>query len=357
MRILIATDAWRPQVNGVVRTLEATAQAARDLGATVEFLTPDGFSTFGLPSYPDIRLALPSRREVTRRIEAVRPDAIHIATEGPIGHFVRRHCLTEGRPFTTSFHTRFADYAAARFPVPVRWTWAWLRWFHNAGRGTMVSTASLTDELRCHGFRTILRWPRGVDSRLFHPSHARDLGLPRPIFLTVGRLAVEKNVDAFLSLELPGSKVVVGDGPDAASLARRFPDAVFLGAKRGAELAAIYASADAFVFPSRTDTFGLVLLEALASGLPIAGFPVAATGDVIGSAPVAVLDEDLRSACQRALTIPRAACRQYAETVTWAESARCFIGNVTRACNYDAEPTGTGTAARRMLERAMQPGE
>ncbi len=357
MRILIATDAWRPQVNGVVRTLEATAQAAEGLGARIEFLTPEGFSTFGLPSYPDIRLAWPSRREIARRITASRPDAIHIATEGPIGHFVRRHCLIEGRPFTTSFHTRFADYAAARFPVPVRWTWNWLRWFHNAGRGTMVSTASLSEELRSHGFQTILRWPRGVDSHHFHPDHACDLGLPRPIFLTVGRLAVEKNVDAFLSLDLPGSKVVVGDGPDAASLARRFPDAVFLGAKRGAELASIYAAADAFVFSSRTDTFGLVLLEALASGLPIAGFPVAATGDVIGTAPVAVLDEDLRSACLRALEIPRAACRDYAETMTWAESARCFVGNVMRACNYDTEPTASAAATRRMLERALQPGE
>ncbi len=328
MRILIATDAWRPQVNGVLHTLEANAQAAKALGAEVVFLNPEGFPSVGMPSYPGIRLALPRRREIFRRIADIGPDAIHIATEGPIGHFARWYCVTNGRPFTTSFHTRFADYAAARFPVPEGWTWAWLRWFHNAGRGTMVSTASLAQELRMQGFHTVLRWPRGVDSRLFHPDRARDLGLPRPVFLTVGRLAVEKNVEAFLALDLPGRKVVVGDGPARDTLARRFPNAVFLGTRRGAELASIYAAADVFVFPSRTDTFGLVLLEALASGLPIAGFPVAATRYVVGTAPVAALDDDLRAACLKALTIPRAACRYHAEAATWEESARCFIGNL-----------------------------
>jgi glycosyltransferase involved in cell wall biosynthesis len=355
MRILIATDAWRPQVNGVVHTLEANAQAAEALGAEVVFLNPEGFPSVGLPSYPGIRLALPGRREIFRRIADIRPDAIHIATEGPIGHFARWYCMTNRRPFTTSFHTRFTDYAAARFPVPEGWTWAWLRWFHNAGRGTMVSTASLAEELRVQGFRTILRWPRGVDSRLFHPDRAGDLGLPRPVFLAVGRLAVEKNVEAFLALDLPGSKVVVGDGPARDALARRFPDTTFLGVRRGTELASIYAAADVFVFPSRTDTFGLVLLEALASGVPIAGFPVAATRDVVGTAPVAALHEDLRSACLEALTISRAACRGYAEGMTWEESARCFIGNLVRmpelAVKAAAKP------ARRRLEPAAWRGE
>ncbi len=355
MRILIATDAWRPQVNGVVHTLEANAQAAATLGAEVVFLNPEGFPSVGLPSYPGIRLALPRRREIFQRIAAIRPDAIHIATEGPIGHFARWYCLTNRRPFTTSFHTRFADYAAARFPVPQDWTWAWLRWFHNAGRGTMVSTPSLAEELRQQGFHTVLRWPRGVDSRLFHPDRAADLGLPRPVFLAVGRLAVEKNLEAFLSLDLPGSKVVVGDGPARETLARRFPEATFLGTKRGAELAAIYAAADVFVFPSRTDTFGLVLLEALASGLPVAGFPVAATRDVVGTAPVAALDEDLHAACQRALTIPRDDCRRYAETITWEESARCFLGNLVRIPDVATEPAGA--PARRFLEPAVGPGE
>jgi glycosyltransferase involved in cell wall biosynthesis len=355
MRILIATDAWRPQVNGVLHTLEANAQAAKALGAEVVFLNPEGFPSVGMPSYPGIRLALPRRREIFRRIADIRPDAIHIATEGPIGHFARWYCATNRLPFTTSFHTRFTDYAAARFPVPEGWTWAWLRWFHNAGRGTMVSTASLAQELRMQGFHTVLRWPRGVDSRLFHPDHARDLGLPRPVFLAVGRLAVEKNVEAFLALDLPGSKVVVGDGPARDTLARRFPNATFLGTRRGAELASIYAAADVFVFPSRTDTFGLVLLEALASGLPIAGFPVAATRDVVGTAPVAALDEDLRSACLTALTIPRAACRRHAETATWEESARCFIGNLVRMPNVPVE--ASSQPAPRLLEPAAWPGE
>jgi glycosyltransferase involved in cell wall biosynthesis len=338
MRILIATDAWRPQVNGVVHTLEATARAAKSLGAEVCFLTPEGFPTVALPSYPGIRLALPRGREIARRIAEVRPDAVHVATEGPIGYYVRRYCVAERRSFTTSLHTRFADYVAARWPIPPGWTWRLMRWFHNAGRGTMVSTTSLANELRSHGFNNVLRWPRGVDSTLFHPDRARDLGLKRPIFLMVGRLAVEKNVDAFLALDLPGTKVVVGDGPARPELESRYRGAIFLGAKHGAELAAIYASADVFVFPSRTDTFGLVLLEALASGLPIAGFPVAATQDVVGAAPVAILDNDLRAACLGALAIPRHACRQYAETVTWEASAREFLGNLVNFRNSATVP-------------------
>jgi glycosyltransferase involved in cell wall biosynthesis len=348
MRILIATDAWRPQVNGVVHTLEATARAAKSLGAEIYFLTPEGFPTVALPSYPGIRLALPRGREIARRIADIRPDAVHVATEGPIGYYVRRYCVAERRSFTTSLHTRFAEYVAARWPVPPRWTWKLMRWFHNAGRGTMVSTASLANELREHGFNNVLRWPRGVDSGLFRPDRVQDLGkiglgLKRPIFLTVGRIAVEKNLDAFLSLDLPGTKVVVGDGPARQALEARYRDAVFLGTRRGEELAAVYASADVFVFPSRTDTFGLVLLEALASGAPVAGFPVAATRDVVGSAPVAVLDNDLRTACLGALAIPRHLCRQYAETVTWEASARLFLGNLVSFRHSGVVPLASAT--------------
>jgi glycosyltransferase involved in cell wall biosynthesis len=338
MRILIATDAWRPQVNGVVHTLEATARAAASLDAEICFLTHEGFPTVALPSYPGIRLALPRKGEIAKRIAAVRPDAVHVATEGPIGYCVRRYCIAERRPFTTSLHTRFADYVAARWPIPPEWTWRLMRWFHNAGRSTMVSTASLANELREHGFNNVLRWPRGVDSALFCPGRAGDLGLKRPIFLAVGRVAIEKGLDAFLSLDLPGTKVVVGDGPARPSLESRYRDAVFLGTRRGEELAAVYASADVFVFPSRTDTFGLVLLEALASGVPVAGFPVAATQDVVGSAPVAVLDNDLRTACLAALAIPRDLCRQYAETVTWEASARSFLGNLVSSRHSAAVP-------------------
>jgi glycosyltransferase involved in cell wall biosynthesis len=328
MRILIATDAWYPQVNGVVHTLVSVAQALERMGVEVSFLTPDGIPSIPLPTYPDIRLALPSARAIARRIDAVAPDVIHIATEGPIGHLVRRHCLKHRRGFTTSFHTRFADYAAARWPIPRSLSWSWLRWFHNAGRVTMASTDSLTQELMARGFRKLGRWPRGVDTNLFQPRTGSDLGLPRPVFLTVGRLAVEKNIEAFLALDLPGSKVVVGDGPARQDLAQRYPSAVFLGTKKGHELAHVYASADVFVFPSRTDTFGLVLLEALASGLPIAGFPVDSNRDVIAGAPVAVLDDDLRSACLQSLNLSRAACRSYAKTMTWDESARCFLNNL-----------------------------
>jgi glycosyltransferase involved in cell wall biosynthesis len=241
---------------------------------------------------------------------------------------VRRHCLKRRRAFTTSFHTRFADYAAARLPIPRSLSWGWLRWFHNAGRATMASTESLSNELSGRGFRKLMRWPRGVDTNLFQPRAGSDLGLPRPIFLSVGRVAVEKNIEAFLALDLPGSKVVVGDGPARQELAQRYPSAVFLGTKKGEALANVYAGADVFVFPSRTDTFGLVLLEALASGLPVAGFPVDSNRDVVGNAPVAVLDEDLRAACLRSLTLSRADCRAYAKTMTWDESARCFLNNL-----------------------------
>lgn len=331
MRILIATDAWHPQVNGVVRTLRSLAEAVEALGVSIAFLTPERMRTVALPSYPSIRLAVPPPGEVARRIEAIGPDVVHIATEGPIGHLARRHCLRTGRRFTTSFHTRLADYAAARWPIPADVTWSWLRWFHNAGATTMAATPSLVSELQGRGFHKVMRWPRGVDVDLFRPRSGRDLGLPRPVFLSVGRVAVEKNLEAFLALDLPGSKVVVGDGPARAALALHHPDVHFLGERHGEALADVYAAADVFVFPSRTDTFGLVLLEALASGLPVAGFPVAATRDVVGDAPVAVLDEDLRAACLAALAIPPGPCRAYAMTLTWEESARRFLANLEGA--------------------------
>jgi glycosyltransferase involved in cell wall biosynthesis len=342
MRILIATDAWYPQVNGVVRTLSALAKAIEGFGARIDFLTPEGMPSVAMPSYPGIRLALPNPFKISRQINSMRPDAIHIATEGPIGHIVRWHCRARRRPFTTSFHTRFADYAVARWPIPEETIWTWLRWFHNAGRGTMAATPSLADELSARGFRSVMRWPRGVDSDLFRPRPKRDLGVKPPIFLTVGRLAVEKNLEAFLALDLPGTKVVVGEGPARAQLTQRFPDAIFLGAKEGEELASIYASADVFVFPSRTDTFGLVLLEALSSGVPVASFPVPATRDVVGAAPVAVLDEDLRSACIQALNLSRADCLEYARTMTWEASAKCFLTNLTQSGVYPSREDFTG---------------
>jgi glycosyltransferase involved in cell wall biosynthesis len=328
MRVLVATDAWHPQVNGVVRTLTSLAHSARRLGVSIEFLTPEGFPSFAIPTYPGLRLALPRWRETARRIEAVKPDAIHIATEGPIGHMVRAYCRRRGRPFTTSYTTRFPEYISARWPIPEVWVYAALRRFHAAASVTMVSTQSLMTELRQRGFSNLGMWTRGVDTDLFRPDRAIDLGFVRPIFVTVGRLAVEKNLEAFLSLDLPGTKVVIGTGPQEAALKRRFADAKFLGLLENGVLAEHLAAADVFVFPSRTDTFGVVQLEALASGVPVAAFPVTGPKDVLGGHPVGVLHEDLRVACIEALAISRQACRTVALTRSWENSARQFIGHV-----------------------------
>jgi glycosyltransferase involved in cell wall biosynthesis len=333
MKILVATDAWHPQVNGVVRTLSHVAREARALDADLEFLSPDAFWTLPMPGYPEIRLALTGPGDIERRLDRTRADAIHIATEGPLGHAVRRVCMKRGVPFTTSFHTRFPDYLASRLPVPERWTsdlaWTWLRRFHAPSAAVLAATPTLVSELGTRGFGHVKLWPRGVDAQLFRPRKGAALNLPRPIFLTVGRLAIEKNLEAFLQLDLPGSKVVVGDGPARAQLEKAYPDAVFLGSQQGEALAAIYAAADVFVFPSRTDTFGLVLLEALASGVPVAGFPAAAPRDVIGDAPVGQLDEDLRLACKGALECSRDDCRDFALSMTWQASAKIFLKHVT----------------------------
>src|SRR5712672_4193567 len=305
--ILVATDAWHPQVNGVVRTLTMMAEAAKAFGVDVGFLTPKSFNTFAMPSYRDLRVALPYPAKIARLIAEARPDSIHIATEGPIGLSVRRHCRQQRLPFTTSFHTRFPEYVSARSPIPESWVWRALRWFHRPSQAVMAATPALSAELRMRGFSNVVLWSRGVDTSLFHPRDV-DLCLPQPVFLSVGRIAVEKNLEAFLDLDLPGTKLIIGDGPARARLERNYPEAVFLGARHGKELASIYASADIFVFPSRTDTFGLVLLEALASGLPVAAFPVAGPRDVIGTAPVGVLHDDLREACLEALAISSRAC-------------------------------------------------
>jgi len=343
MKILIATDAWHPQVNGVVRTLGHVAREADALGVRLEFISPDQFRTLPMPSYPEIRLALVGVHDLERCLDRTQPDAIHVATEGPIGHATRRACLRRGLPFTTSFHTRFPDYLAERLPIPEHWTsevtWAWLRRFHGPGSAVLAATPTLAAELTARGFSNVKLWPRGVDAQLFRPRERMSLDLPRPIFLTVGRLAVEKNLEAFLELDLPGSKLVVGDGPARNALARRFPDAVFIGSRHGDALAELYAAADVFVFPSRTDTFGLVLLEALASGLPVAAFPAAAPRDVIGEAQVGVLDDDLRRACLEALECSRQDCRDFALGMTWAASARIFLDHVTHGARSGRKPS------------------
>lgn len=328
MRVLIVTDAWRPQVNGVVRSLEYMAEQAPGFGAEVSFLTPERFRSFPMPTYPEIRLSLTRPEIVGRMIADANPDHVHIATEGPLGFSARLACHRQERGFTTSYHTRFPEYLSARLPVPEKWSYGALRWFHREARAMMVSTPSLERELNARGFRNIVRWTRGVDTTLFRPRHESVLDCSGPVFLYVGRVAVEKNLSAFLSLDLPGTKVIVGDGPARQDLERQYSATRFLGALTGEDLARVYASADVFVFPSLTDTFGIVLLEALASGLPIAAFPVTGPVDVIGSSGCGVVDTDLRKAALAALDISRVRCRAYGETFTWRESARQFFTNI-----------------------------
>jgi len=327
MRVLVATDAWAPQVNGVVRTYERLAVAAPALSFEVSFLAPPLFRTLPCPTYPEIRLSLASPAAIARHIERVRPDFIHIATEGPIGYITRRYCRKRRWPFTTSYHTRFPEYVSARLPVPESWCYALQRRFHNAGTGIFVATPSVESELQARGFERMMRWSRGVDTELFRPRNVRLFGND-PVFLYVGRIAVEKNIKAFLDLDLPGRKVLVGSGPQAAALERQYPDAVFTGPKEGQDLALAYASADVFAFPSLTDTFGLVLLEALASGVPVAAFPVSGPKDVITDPAAGVLNWNLKSALLEALTLDRAGARAHALRYSWENSARQFIDNV-----------------------------
>lgn len=326
MRILIASDAWSPQVNGVVRTLKSILPELDTMGHDVTTLTPDMFSTVPCPFYPEIRLAFGAARPAAAMIERAQPDAIHIVTEGPLGFAVRRWCLDHDFEFTTAYHTRFPEYLAARCAIPSRMTYGVLRHFHAPARGIMVATESMRVALTAKGFRNLRPWSRGVDPAKFDPAcRQEDIGFERPIFLSVGRVALEKNLPAFLNLELPGSKLIVGEGPQLDRLKHRYPKAHFLGRIENGALARLYASADVFVFPSRTDTFGLVLLEALASGLPVAAFPVPGPVDVIGDSGVGVLSEDLGAAALAALEVPRAACREYGLRFTWTHCARQFV--------------------------------
>ncbi len=325
VRILIVSDAWMPQVNGVVRTLATVRDELAQMGHVVEVVGPDRFRTLGAPTEPDVRLAILPGRRLRAIIDAFCPDAIHIATEGPLGLAARRLCLRRGWPFTTAFHTRFPEYLKARLGVPLGLTWAIMRRFHRPSAAVLTATASLREELASRGFRNVAAWTRGVDLGLFRPRARGALNLPRPVFLYVGRVAVEKNIEAFLALDLPGSKVVVGDGPARPALERRFPEAHWLGAKFGEDLAGAYAEADVFVFPSLTDTFGLVIVEALACGTPVAAFPVMGPKDVINTAPVGVLDQDLAAAATAALGLDRDACRRFAEGFSWRRCAEILL--------------------------------
>lgn len=332
MKVAIVTDAWRPQTNGVVQTLSTTAQTLRAAGHEVLVVEPGQFRTFPCPTYPEIRLAWFPYRRLSQLLEEFAPDCIHIATEGTLGGAARTWCLRNRFAFTTSYHTQFPEYVRARAPIPLALSYAHLRRFHSAAARTMVATPSLQKQLETRGFRHIVRWTRGVDVELFKPGAApankQFLALPRPIFVYLGRVAVEKNIEAFLDLDLPGTKLVIGDGPERRSLQAEFPTAQFVGYKFGAELAAHLAAADVFVFPSRTDTFGLVLLEALACGVPVAAYPVIGPIDVIRNGTTGVLDEDLRAAALAALRLDPAKCRAFALAHTWEAATKQFLGNL-----------------------------
>ncbi len=332
LRILIVTDAWKPQVNGVVRSLDTLGQYLEKFGNNVYYISPDLFRTVPLPTYSEIKLAMAPYSMIARIINVYQPDAIHIATEGPLGWAARRFCIRHEHPFTTSFHTRFAEYVNARTAMPVSWGYDILRRFHNPASAVMVATPSLQTELEEKGFENLRIWSRGVDLALFKPDLAeRENLLPfkGPIWLYVGRVAVEKNIQAFLDLNLEGTKVVVGSGPQLDELKAKYTDVEFLGPRFGEELATIYAQADVFVFPSKTDTFGLVVVEALAAGTPVAAYPVQGPADILEGSTVGAVDEDLETACRKALGCATPAeCRTHAEKFSWEACTRQFLSNL-----------------------------
>jgi glycosyltransferase involved in cell wall biosynthesis len=349
-RILIVTDAWKPQVNGVVRTLSMLAEELTRAGNHVEVVGPGRFRNIPCPTYPDIRLALFPRRRLARIIDEARPNSLHIATEGPLGITAASLAKKRGLAFTTAYHTRFPEYVQARSGLPPFILYAALRRFHAGGEGMLVATESLKQELTRRGFRNIVLWSRGVDLAQFQPSlHAPNTP---PVFLYVGRVAVEKNIRAFLALDLPGTKRVVGDGPLLAQLRHDYPQVEFTGALHGTALASAYAAADVFVFPSKTDTFGLVVLEALACGTPVAAYPVTGPKDVFANAqsPIGALNEDLYAACLAALSASRAACRAHAERFSWSACAATFAAALVplhRAAQPLQEPSAPPVSPRR----------
>lgn len=328
MRIALITDAWSPQVNGVVNTLKQTSGGLQRRGHEVKVIAPTDFKTIPCPTYPEIRLALAPGRKLHQLLSAFQPEAIHIATEGPLGWAARRYCLRTKRAFTTAFHTRFPEYVQARTGLPIGLTYAWLRWFHQPAKAVMVPTPVVHDDLLRYGFKNLAMWSRGVDTELFSPGDRDLLHTKRPIFLYVGRVAVEKNIEAFLALDLPGSKWVVGEGPQRNRLQEKYPEVQFAGVMPPQELARFYRAADVFVFPSKTDTFGLVLLEAMACGTPVAAYPVTGPIDVVEQSTSGVLDQDLRQACLAALKLDRTRTREHALRFSWDRATEQFERNL-----------------------------
>jgi glycosyltransferase involved in cell wall biosynthesis len=326
MKILIVTDAWEPQVNGVVRTLTMTAQELRSMGHEVELITPKLFKSFPCPTYPEISLALAGQSAVKRIIDRFAPDCLHIATEGPLGWAARNVAMKRGWPFTTSYHSRFPEYVNMRFKLPVSWSYALLRRFHNAAQANLAPTPAIVSDLKARGFRSPQVWSRGVDFDRFSPQGETMARGDGPIFLHVGRLAVEKQVDEFLKLDLPGEKWVAGDGPEGERLRQAYPKVRWFGMQNAQQLASLYRAADVFVFTSVTDTFGLVMLEAMACGTPVAALPVPGPIDVVKQGISGVLNADLRAACLAALLIPRDGVLAHAQTFSWAAASAQFFG-------------------------------
>jgi glycosyltransferase involved in cell wall biosynthesis len=328
MKFALVTDAWMPQVNGVVRTWTEVVRELEGMGHRIRVIHPGLFLTFAVPNYPEICLAVFAPGRVSSMLDEFRPDAIHIATEGPLGLACRAYCLERHLPFTTSYHTQYPQYLNIYYRVPEKITLRCLKWFHEAAVRTLVPTRSVAQELQSHGFRNTVVWSRGVNTALFKPRDKTALDLPRPIFMTASRIAPEKNIDAFLATELPGSKVVVGDGPLRAALERQHPDVHWTGYQHGEDLARLYAAADVFVFPSRTDTFGVTMLEANACGLPVAAYPVTGPIDVVQQNVTGVMDSDLRSACLAALKLDSQDCVSYARTCSWEKCAQTVVDSL-----------------------------
>ena len=340
MKICIVTDAWAPQINGVVITLENTIRELKRMGHEVLVIEPSGFTNIPCPSYSEIRLSMFSYKKLSKLLEDFKPDALHVATEGPLGLSARRYAIKYNIDFTTAYHTKFPEYIEARTAIPASWLYPIVRWFHKPAKAVMVSTDSVLQQLSEHGFHNLVKWSRGVDLDVFadtNVNHQKFTDNTKPIFLYVGRIAIEKNLEEFLKLPLPGEKWLVGSGPDLVELAAKYSDAVFFGAKTHSQLAGIYQQASVFVFPSKTDTFGLVLLEALASGLPIAAFPVAGPIDILQDCEAASLRSDLLEACLIALELNPKHARKHAEKFTWQQTTLQFVTNLSVNTNNSSK--------------------